>query len=385
MSGNGYFRATRRPALALALAVILAGCQNVPASSGSLAPTASGAATSPSPLATDRLPLTRDQLLFLDSTRHELVVADTLGTEVRHVSDVGIPTSFLTIDPSGRRVAYWREAQGGVELVVWDGASPTVAVIASETELRPWAAPLWTAEGDAIVTTLATASSLTPLGTFPARGRLELVSTSGGPTRTLAAFANAGPIIALFADRDMVTGFRLGMTDSNYVVLDARTGTVHKESKAEAFSSFGFAAQGKMAWGLIKPFESAKGTLRVWPVEDYAREVVRVDLIAPEIPVAWPGRTEIAFSAGGATPGGPYEIRALDYGSGSSRTAGVVGLGGSPLRFSSDGSVLLLYQSTPTPYYLARSTAGTLGAVTPYQVKGRRSDPTFLFVGWLHP
>jgi hypothetical protein len=283
-------------------------------------------------------------------------------------------------------VAYWRGAQGGVELVVWDGVNTSVKVIASEWEISPWAAPLWTSDGTALVITLATAPSLAPPGAFPARGRLELVSASGGPARTLAAYANAGPIIPLFADADIITGFRLGQADSTYVVLDAKTGAVRNETRAARFSSFGFAAQGRMAWGLVHEFESTKpATLRVWPVDDYAREVVRIDLMAPGIPVAWPGRTEIAFSAGGATPGGPYEIRAVDYAGGSSRTAGVVGLGGTPAAFSIDGSELFLYQSTAAQYVLARSTGGTLGAAAPYRVAGRRDDPTLRFVGWLRP
>lgn len=370
----------------LLLIFALAACQNVPVSSDASTPPPSGSPTSANPRATDQVTLTRDRLLFLDSARHELVVADTVGTEVRHVADAGIPTSRLSIDPSGRRVAYWREALSGVELVIWDGASTSVKVIASESDFSAWAAPLWTADGTAVVTTLATAPSLAPPGAFPARGRLEIVSASGGSARTLATYANAGPIIPLFADAEIITGFRLGQTDSSYTVLDAKTGAVRKETKASGFRFFGFAAQGKMAWGLINEFESTKpATLRVWPVDDYTREVVRVDLMAPEIPVPWPGRSEIAFSAGGATPGGPYEIRALDYATRTTRTAGVVGLGGTPLAFSSDGSALFLYQSTPSPFFLARSTGGTLGALTPYRVAGRRDDPTFRFVGWLSP
>lgn len=383
MNAKGFYRASH-PALALALAVTLAACGYLPASSGGAAPSASGAAASSSPLATDLLPLTRDQLLFVDRTRRELVLADTSGTEVRHITDSGVPTTLaVAMDPSGRRVAYWREAQSGFELVIWDSASPAVKVIATESEMRPSGAPIWTADGDAIVTTVTTTPSAAAPG-FPARGRLQLVSASGGPARTLVAFANAGPITALFADRDIVTGFRAGSTDMTYVVLDANTGAVRKETNASTFRFSGFAAQGRMAWGLIQAFESAKATLRVWPVEDYARQAARVDLTAPEIPLPWPGRSEIAFSAGGSTPGGPYEIRALDYGSGASRTAGVVDLGGSPIRFSSDASTLLLYQATASPYFLARSTAkGTLGAVTPYRVNGRASDPSFVFVGWL--
>jgi hypothetical protein len=326
----------------------------------------------------------RDQLLFLDSARHELVVANSLGTEVQHVGDAGTPTSSLSVDPSGHRVAYWREAQGGVELVVWDGVSTSLKVIASELELSPWGAPLWTADGTALVTTLATAPSLAPPGAFPARGRLELVSASGGTARTLATYANAGPIIPLFADADIIAGFRLGQSDSSYVVLDTKTAIARSETRASGFRFFGFAAQGRMAWGLISEFESPKpATLRVWPVDDYAHEVARIDLLAPGIPVAWPGRTEIAFSSGGATPGGPYEIRALDYASGSSRTVGVVGLGGTPAAFSSDGSALFMYQSTASQYVLARSGNGTLSAAAPYRVAGRRDDPTLRFVGWL--
>jgi hypothetical protein len=371
--------------IALLVASSLA-CQSAPVLSGTSAPPPSAAATIADPRANDQPPLSRDLLLFLDSARHELVIANTLGTELRHVTDAGIPTSRLSIDPSGARVAYWRDAQSGVELVVWDGVSTSVKVIASELEITPWAAPLWITDGTALVTTLATAPSLSPPGALPARGRLELVNASDGPASTLAAYANAGPIIPLFADGQIIAGFRLGQTDSTYVVLDAKTGAVRNETRADRFSSFGFAAQGRMAWGLIHEFESTKpATLRVWPVDDYAREVARVDLLAPEIPVAWPGRTEIAFSAGGATPGGPYEIRAFDYANGSLRTAGVVGLGGTPAAFSSDGSTLFMYQSTASQYVLARSTNGTLGAAVPYRVAGRRDDPTLRFVGWLRP
>jgi hypothetical protein len=372
--------------IAVLLAFIVAACQDAPVSSDTSAPPASESATSVAPRATDQTPVARDQLLFLDSARHELVIASTRGIEVRHVSDAGIPTSPRSVDPSGHRVAYWRESQDGVELVVWDGVGPSVKVIASELELSPSAAPLWTTDGTALVTTLATAPSLAPPGAFPARGRLELVSASGGPARTLAAYENAGPIIPLSADADIITGFRLGQTDSTYVVLEAKTGAVRSEAVAARFSSFGFAARGRVAWGLVHEFESTKpATLRVWPVDDYAREVARVDLMAPGIPVAWPGRTEIAFSAGSATPGGPYEIRAFDYVSGSSRTAGVVGLGGTPAAFSSDGSALFIYQSTASQYVLARSSNGTLGAAAPYRVAGRRDDPTLRFVGWLLP
>lgn len=364
---------------------MVAACQSGPVSSGTSAPPASASATIADARATDQSPLARDLLLFLDSARRELVIANNLGAELRHVADAGTPTSRLSIDPSGGRVAYWRDAQGGVELVVWDGVGP-LKVIASELEITAWAAPLWTIDGTALVTTLATAPSLAPPGAFPARGRLEVVNASGGPARTLVAYANAGPIIPLFADGDIITGFRLGQTDSTYVVLDAKTGAVRKETRADRFSSFGFAAQGRMAWGVIHEFESTQpATLRVWPVDDYAREVVRIDLIAPGIPVAWPGRAEIAFSAGASTPGGPYEIRALDYANGSLRTAGVVGLGGTPAGFSSDGSMLFMYQSTASQYVLARSTGGTLGVAAPYRVAGRRDDPTLRFVGWLRP
>jgi hypothetical protein len=385
MNAKRSFLAGAPTAVGVALALSLAACQNLPAASGSSAPSASAA--SPSPVASDLLPLTRDQLLFLDRTRHEFVLADTLGTEVRRVSDVGTLTSLsAAIDPSGRRVSYWREGQRGFELVVWDAASPTVKVVASETELRPVGTPTWTSDGDAIVTTVATAPSAGAPSAFPARGRLDVVSASGGSTRTLVTFANAGPIVALFADRDIVTGFRIGSTSATYVVLDAKTGTVRKETNASGFKFFGFEGQGRMAWGLIQPFESANATLRVWSVDDYTRETARVDLTAPEVPTTWPGRTEIAFSAGAATPGGPYEIRSLDYANGSSRTVGIMAAPVGALKFSADGSTFLVMQATVSPYVLARSTVkGTLGAATPYRVTGRSIDPSFVFIGWLRP
>ena len=382
MSTDWPIRMRRFAALALALMVVPWGsCQTPPASSEGESLSPSPAATASSPLASDLPPLTRDYLLFNDRGRGELVVADTSGAEVLHVANAGVPaTPRVAIDPSGRRVAYWREAAGGFELAIWDGSSPAVKVITRESDLIPWAAPLWTVDGDNIVTTVAIAPSAAPPGAVPARGRIDFLSPSGGAARTLATFANEYPIVALYGDRDIVTGFRIGNKNMAYVVLDAKTGTVRSETSASGFLFSG--TQGRMAWGLISEFESTKpATLRVWPVDDYGREVARVDVLGAGIPVGWPGRSEIAFSS--HTPGRD-EIRALDYANGSSRIAGVVGLGGSPLGFSSDGSSLLLYQSTPSPYFLARTLAdGTLGPLTPYRVTGRPDNPTFVFLGWL--
>ena len=357
-----------------------ASCQAMPPSSGGAVPS-STLATGSSPLTSDRPRHAGDFLLFNDQGRGELVIADASGTEVLHIANAGVPTTArVAIDPAGRRVAYWREAAGGFELVTWDGGGTAVKVITKEADLIPWAVPLWTADGDNIVTTVATAPSAAPPGAAPARGRLEVLSASSGAARTLATFVNEYPIVALFADRDIVTGLRIRSKNMAYVVLDASTGTVRRETSASGFLFYG--AQGRMAWGLISEFESTKpATLRVWPVDDYGREAARVDVLGAGIPVPWPGRTEIAFSS--TTPG-MDEIRALDYASGSARIAGVVGLGGSPLGFSSDGSALLLYQSTPSPYFLARTMAdGTLGPLAPYRVTGRPDNPTFVFLGWL--
>lgn len=325
--------------------------------------------------------LPRDYLLFVDSRRGEFVLADTAGNEMSHIAGAGM-TSWLrlAIDPTSRRVAYWREAGAAYELVIWDSGSPTVRVLATESELMPWATPVWTSDSDSIVTTVATAPSAAPPGAEPARGRLEIRSASGGAARTLGTFANEYPIVALFADGDIVTGLRVRSRNMAYVVIDAKTGVVRRETNAGGFLFRG--AHGRMAWGLISEFESTKpATLRVWPVDDYDREAARVDVPGAGVPLGWPGRTEIAF---GSTTPGKNEIRALDYASGSSRIAGVVGLGGSPLGFSNDGSMLLLYQSTPSPYHLARVAAdGTLGPVTPYRVIGRPDNPTFEFLGWL--
>ena len=369
----------RFAALPLALMVIPWGsCQTPPASSAGEKLSSSPAATRSSP-ASDLALLARDYLLFNDRGRGELVLADTSGTEVLHIVNAGVPTTVrVAIDPSGRRVAYWREAAGGFELALWESGSASVKVIAKESDLMPWAVPLWTADGD-IVTTVATPPSAAPPGAAPARGRIQLFDASGGAARSLATFANEYPIVALYGDRDIVTGFRLGSTNMAYVVIDVKAGTV-RETGASGYLFHG--AQGRMAWGLISEFESTKpATLRVWPVDDYGREVARVDVLGAGIPVGWPGRSEIAFSS--STPGRD-EIRALDYANGSSRLAGLVGLGGSPLGFSSDGSSLLLYQSTPSPYFLARTMAdGTLGPLAPYRVSGRPDNPTFMFLGWV--
>ena len=356
-----------------------------PVSAPSATPTAiaTAAAVSPRPAATASLP-TGDLLLFVDRVQRELVLADPSGNEVRHIRDAAVPTHpGLAIDPSGRRVAYWREAPVGFELVVWDSASSAVRVIASESELMPWAAPRWTVDGGDIVTTVATAPSAAPPGAAPARGRMDVVNASGGGARVLVTFGNEYPLVALFADRDLVASFRSGNTNMMYVVLDAKTGNARSATSAASFRFFGAAVDARMAWGLISEFESTRpATLRVWPVDDYAREAARVDVAGAGIPLAWPGRSEVAFSS--STPGRD-EIRALDYAGGSWRTAGVVGLGGTPLGFSSDGSMVLLYQSTVSPYHLARIRPdGTLGPVMPYQVNGRRTDPTFEFIGWLH-
>jgi hypothetical protein len=311
------------------------------------------------------------------------VIADTSGTEVLHVANAGVPvTPRVAIDRSGRRVAYWREAAGGFELALWDGASAAVSVIAKESDLMPWWEPVWTVDGDGIVTTVATAPSAAPPGAAPARGRLDAVSATGGAAHTLAMFANEYPIVALFADRDIAAGFRARSTNMTYVVVDAKTGSVRTEVPASTFLFSGFGTQGRTSWGVIGEFESTKpATLRVWPVDEYGRELARVDVVGPGIPLAWPHRTEIAFTS--VSPG-RSEIRALDYAKGSSRTVGTVALGASPLGFSRDGSTLLLSKSTFSEYDLVRIVAdGTLGPVTPYRVTGRPDNPTFQFLGWL--
>lgn len=372
----------RRLMLGLGLAAVVA-CQSLPASNREAIPSPSEAATRRSPLATPTANLPRDYLLFVDRLRGELVLADTAGKELSHIAGAG-STSWLrlAIDPTGRRVAYWREAGAAFELVIWDNGSPTVRVLATESELTPWATPVWTSESDHIVTTVATAPSAAPPGAPPARGRLEIRSVSGGAARTLMTFAGEYPTVALFADADIVAGLRSGRTNMTYVVLDAQTGGLRTATDAATFRFSGSAVHGRMAWGLIGEFESTKpATLRVWPVDDYGNEAARVEVAGAGIPFAWPGRSEVAFST--STPGRD-EIRALNYATGASRIAGVVGLGGSPLGFSSDGAMLVLYQSTPSPYHLVRIAAdGSLGPVTPYRVNGRRDDPTFEFLGWL--
>lgn len=376
-------RGGSRAILGLALSVALVSCEGLPPSSREATPSASEAVTSRGPLATPTPNVPRDYLLFVDSRRGELVLADTAGQEMSHIAGAGMTGWLrLAIDPTSRRVAYWREAGAAYELVIWDSGSPTVRVLATEPELMPWATPVWTEDGASIVTTVATAPSAAPPGAPPARGRLDIRGASGGVARTLMTFAGEYPIVALFADADIVAGLRSGRTNMTYIVLDAKTGGHRSTTSAATFRFSGAAAKGRVAWGLIGEFESTMpGTLRVWPVEDYGREAARVEVPGPGIPLAWPGRSEVAFST--STPGRD-EIRALDYASGSARIAGLVGLGGSPLGFSSDGSMLLLYQSTPSPYHLVRITAdGTLGPVTPYQVSGRRNDPTFEFLGWL--
>jgi hypothetical protein len=376
-------RAGSRLVLGLALSVVLVSCESLPPSSREATPSASGVVISGSPIATATPTVPRDYLLFVDSRRGELVLADTAGNESSHIAGAGMTHWLrLAIDPTNRRVAYWREAGATYELVIWESGSPTVTVLATESELMPWATPVWTSDSESIVTTVATPPSAAPPGAPPARGRLDIRSASGGAARTLTTFAGEYPIVALFADRDTVAGLRSGRTNMTYVVLDAKTGGVRKQTDAATFRFSGSAVHGRVTWGLTGEFESTKpGTLRVWPVEDYGREAARVEVAGAGIPMAWPGRTEIAFST--STPGRD-EIRALDYASGSSRIAGVVGLGGSPLGFSSDGSMLLLYQATVSPYRLARIAAdGTLGPATPYRVGGRPDDPTFEFLGWL--
>ena len=356
-------------------------CESLPANR-EVTPAPSEPLTSGTP-ATPTANVPRDHLLFVDRPRGELVLADTAGRELSHIAGAGT-TSWLrlAIDPTSRRAAYWREAGETYELVIWESGSPTVKVIATESGLMPWATPVWTSDSDYIVTTVATAPSAAPPGAPPARGRLDIHSASGGAARTLTTFAGEYPIVALLADRDIVAGLRSGRTNTTYVVLDAKTGGPRTETDAATFRFSGSAAHARMIWGLTGEFESTKpGTLHVWAVEDYRRQAARAEVPGAGIPMAWPGRTEIAFST--STPGRD-EIRALDYASGSSRIAGVVGLGGSPLGFSSDGSMLLLYQATVSRYHLTRIAAdGTLGPVTPYRVSGRRDDPTFEFLGWL--
>jgi hypothetical protein len=376
--------ARRLAALALALLVVpWVSCQSTPSSNGGAPPSGSPAATRSSPVASARAALSGDYLLFNDRGRGELVIADTSGTEVLHVASAGVSaTPRVAIDPSGRRVAYWRQAPGGFELALWDSGSPTVRVIATESELMPWATPVWTEDGDSIVTTVAAAPSAAPPGAPPARGRLEIRSASGGAARTLAMFASEHPIVALFADQDIAAGFRARSTNMTYVVVDAKTGSVRTEVPASTFLFSGFGTQGRMSWGVIGEFESTKpATLRVWPVDDYGREAARFDVVGPGIPLAWPRRTEIAFTS--VSPG-RYEIRALDYAKRSSRTVGTVGLGASPLGFSSDGSSLLLSKSSFSEYDVVRIMAdGTLGPIRPYRVTGRPDNPTFQFLGWL--
>jgi hypothetical protein len=372
----------------LVFVLCIAACTPVvsnPPSAREASPSRVDETTTSRPPATDPATLKGDYLLFNDRGRGELVVADMSGTEVMRVADAGAPiTVQVAIDPARRRVAYWREARGGgFELVVWEIGNTTIRVMASESDLAPWTVPLWTTDGEAIITTVATAPSAAPPGAAPARGRLEILSVPGGTRRTLTEFAAEYPIVALFADRDVITGLRLGTTAMTYVALDANSGSLRTTADAETFRFFGAATQARMAWGLIGEFESTKpATLRVWEVADYGREVARVEVPGPGIPLAWPGRSEIAFSS--FTPGG-HEIRALDYASGLSRTVGVMGPGGSPLGFSGDGSALLLSRSsTISEYLLARIVAdGTLGPVTPYRVTGRPDDPTFMFLGWL--
>jgi hypothetical protein len=370
----------RRLMLGLCLAAVVA-CE-MPASNRDATPS-SDAVVSGSPMATATPNMPRDYLLFVDSRRGELVLADTAGNEMNHIAGAGM-TSWLrlAIDPTSRRVAYWREAGAAHELVIWESGSPTVRVLTTESELVPWATPLWTEDGASIVTTVATAPSAAPPGAPPARGRLDIRGASAGVARTLMTFAGEYPIVALFADADIVAGLRSGRTNMTYTVLDAKTGGLRSTTSAATFRFSGSAAKGRIAWGLIGEFESTEpGTLRAWPIEEYGREAARVEVPGPGIPLAWPGRSEVAFST--STPGRD-EIRALNYATGASRIAGVVGLGGSPLGFSSDGSMLVLYQSTPSPYHLVRIAAdGSLGPVTPYRVNGRRDDPTLEFLGWL--
>ena len=127
---------------------------------------------------------------------------------------------------------------------------------------------------------------------------------SGGITRTLTTFEGEYPIVALFADADIVAGLRSGRANMTYVVLDAKTGSLRSTTSSATFRFSGSAAKGRMAWGLIAEFESTKpGTLRVWPVEDYGREAARVEVPGPGSPLAWPGRRGPASRASdGALP-----------------------------------------------------------------------------------
>src|SRR5688500_20159280 len=110
----------------------------------------------------------------------------------------------------------------------------------------PWATPVWTSDSESIVTTVATAPSAAPPGDPPARGRLDIRSASGGVARTLMTFAGEYPIVALFADADIVAGLRSGRTNMTYTVLDAKTGGLRHTTDAATFRFSGSAVHGRM-------------------------------------------------------------------------------------------------------------------------------------------
>jgi len=320
-----------------------------------LIPSAPGGPVASSPSATARHApsLLMGRRVVIGGTTMASVVTDAIDAfEIvgPDGSSRGFPLSGVAIGTPSfdgeDRLAYWsRQSVDGGEyrLAIWSAATHDARVIFEEPGVLPGGAPVWTADGRAVIVGVRR-DCVGPTRVFR-------VNVDGSGAVMLTGAPALIGLNAIYFDDDIILIDRLqavsvpprstcaasvGSPVGSYAVLDARTGAVRKVvAHAPSARELHVSRSGVVA-ELTLHFESASHPLRV-----FAAAQPDVDLVSYDdprgitSPYFWPGRTELVFTQDGG-------ITALDYTSSSLRSFAVPVPGAVVAGFDPTGQSLML-------------------------------------------
>lgn len=272
-----------------------------------------------------------------------LVIRSPSGSEIARHEARGFALPLASMSRDGTYFAYWRptdESRSSFDLVVWRFLGDRLTVLATIRGEAPWAGPIWSSNGEELISAITTAEARPP-SLPPASSRLIALKTTGS-LREIARYTNQFPPVPVIAGPDFVGGLTrpTGDRSGSYVVIDGRSGRVVREAAAERFRTQVGDPTGDAVLGIARPQEAAgPATLRVWKGSDYGAELARLQLGEVTEGIFRPGRSEIVF---GVATGGRFEMQILDHRSGTSRSALRSTDRITPLAFDAGGRWLLV-------------------------------------------
>ena len=270
----------------------------------------------------------------------DFVVVDLSGRElIRQTTGATDANALPSLHAASAQVAFWRAADGGRELVVWNIATKALKVIATSAS-SPAVSPLWSVDGTEIVSLTTTIPiAWGPGATFEGKAEISVISAVTGQHRTLAT---DHPFIPVFADGQIVAGDSFN-GDKTYTVVDARSGqTLHELALSGAVGVLPTASP-DVVIAMRQTSTPGVVTLHAMNARTGA-ELRRLGQVYAQPAPSWPGRNEVVFVDGG-------ELMAVDHSANSTRVVGPLEGATYALAFDPLGTVLLAARLADPPSY----------------------------------